>query len=270
VWRVRQERAKRAAFAACLAVGFVPQGAHGGAWLQPSGQGQIIFNPSAMTTTSRFDRRGRATRIDGFAKQDNAIRVEYGIREDVTLILHTLQRTEMTPIEGGIQAVITSGIGGGARLALWRGERSILSAQITGLSGIERSMPALDRRVGPRHEIDIRVLAGQNVEIAGLPAFVEAQAGYRWRGGRHAGEARLDMTLGIRPVDRVLLLVQSLNTLAVTGTGAAGRPRQHKLQASIVYDLTETWSVQAGAFVAVAGRDALREQGVLLGLWRKF
>jgi protein XagA len=253
---------------ACLWAG----NSRAGAWLQPEGRGQIVFSPSAMTSGNRFSRDGRHVRIDRFVKSDTITLVEYGLRENLTLILATGGKAESYPIEGSIQTIATSSLGGGGRIALWRRDDFVLSAQATAASGLERSIPALDRRFGARHEADARLLAGYSFAIGGLPAFVEAQTGYRWRSGRHADEARLDLTVGIRPVPRLQVFLQSLNAVALQGdrTSPRDRPRQHKLQASAVFDMTENWSVQAGAFISVAGRSALKEQGVLLGVWRKF
>jgi protein XagA len=248
-----------------------PLSAEAGAWLQPEGQGQIIFNPTVMSAGGRFDRSGRSERIDRFVKQDNVTLVEYGARPNVTLVLQLGNRGEAYPIEGAVQRVYTSLIGAGARLELWRGERFALSVQATAATGFERATPSLDRRFGVRSEADARLLAGYSFDIGEWPAFVEAQMGYRWRSGRFADEARLDLTFGFRPFDRLQILLQSFNSAALQGQDVPReRPRQHKLQASAVFDVTANWSVQAGVFTSVAGRQSLKEQGVLLGVWRKF
>jgi protein XagA len=259
---------------AALAAGFAlisTAPAEAGAWLQPEGEGQIIFNPAIMLARQRFDRRGRALPTDRFIKGENTTQIEYGFRQDLTLQLAARARNEAYLLNGDPQRVVTSTLGFGARMPLWRHDRFILSAQISGESGLERSLPALDRRFGPRHEADARLLAGYGFDLFGHDAFVEAQAGYRWRSGRFADEARLDLAFGVRPVPQLLILLQSFNSLGLTRTpGDDGRLRQHKLQASAVLQLTERWSLQAGAFGSVAGRNALRERGVVLGVWRKF
>lgn len=246
--------------------------ASAGAWLRPEGEGEIIFKPEIMIAGRRFDNRRRAGRADRFAKNDNGATIEYGIRPDLTLIVLASQRGEVFLRNGDPQRVMTSSVGGGLRIALWRGGSTVVSAQVTGTSGLERSFPGLERRFGPRHEVDGRVLAGHGFAIGGWPAFLEAQLGYRWRSTRHADELRLDLTFGVRPVPRLLILMQAFNTLALQRGPAegGGRARQHKLQASAVLDLTDTWSLQAGVFAAVAGQDTLKERGVTLGLWRKF
>jgi protein XagA len=166
---------------------------------------------------------------------------------------------------------VGSSIGLGARVPLWRRGGFILSAQVSGETGLERTMATALQRFAPRHEVDARVLAGQSFDVLGMDVFVEAQAGYRWRSGRFADEMRGDLTFGIKPLPQLLLLVQSLNTLAVErAPGADGRMRQHKLQVSAVVSFSERWAVQAGVFGSLAGRNALRERGIVLGVWRKF
>jgi protein XagA len=257
-----------------LALGLASVSAHpalAGAWLQPEGQGQIIFSPSVMFAKQRFDKRGRGRPADRFVKSDNIAQIEYGFRENLTLLVRTEQRGEAYLLNGDPQRVMTSAIGGGARIALWRQDRFIVSFQATAQSGLERSIPTLDRRFGSRHEADARVLTGFGGEVFGMDVFAESQAGYRWRSGRHADEVRLDLTLGLRPLPRLLVLLQSVNSLALQRVpGEDGRQRRHKLQASAVLDLTDTWSVQAGVFGSMAGRNALKERGVVLGVWRKF
>jgi protein XagA len=258
----------RVAAAAILAL--VP--AQAGAWLQPEGRGQIIFSPSAMVASQRFDRRGRPARVDRFVKQDTQTHLEYGLRENLTVSLATGARGEGYPIAGGVQQVFTSALGGGVRVGLWRQDDLVVSAQLRAATGLERSLPGLERRFGARHEVEARLSAGYSFRIGDLPAFVEAQAGYRWRSTGRADEAVLDVSVGIRPVERLQVILQLFNTVALQrdGYGGRDRPRQHKLQGSVVFDVTETWSVQAGGFMSVAGRAAPREQGVLIGVWRKF
>jgi protein XagA len=266
----RRSGGRRAA--AALAATLWSDAAAAGAWLQPEGRGQIIFNGGVMAAGQRFGRNGRTIRTDRFVKQDSGTLVEYGFRRGVTLLLLASQRIEGFTLGDSTHRVSTNALGGGARVALWRGDSAVVSAQFAAMTGLERSLPALDSRFGPRHEADARVLAGRGFDIGPFPAFIEAQAGYRWRSGRHVDEARLDLTFGVRPFPRLLLLLQSFNAFALQGEGAAPRqrPRQHKLQASAVLDLTDAWSLQAGVFASPAGRSALKERGAVMGVWRKF
>ena len=132
-----------------------------------------------------------------------------------------------------------------------------------------RDNPALIGNTG--NEFDFRVLAGMPFAIADFPGFVDVQLGYRFRRDGPPNELRLDMTLGVRPFERLLLMLQSFNIVA-PAAGAAGYPamRQHKLQASAVLDFGKAYSVQAGAFTTVAARNARHEYGLISGVWYRF
>ena len=75
-----------------------------------------------------------------------------------------------------------------------------------------------------------------------------------------------------RTLPRLLLLLQSFNTVAVQGDRrfGGGRMRRHKLQPSLVWELSESWSVQFGAFATLAGRETLQESGLVAALWWRF
>ena len=89
--------------------------------------------------------------------------------------------------------------------------------------------------------------------------------------GKMHDEVRLDATLGIRVWRNLSLLAQSFNTVSA-GKGGYGFPatRFSKVELSAVYDLDRRWSVQLGAIATIAGRNALRERGVELAVWRRF
>ena len=44
----------------------------------------------------------------------------------------------------------------------------------------------------------------------------------------------------------------------------------HKLQFSGIYELNRQWALQAGLFTTVAGRNALQENGLVLGAWYRY
>ncbi len=67
---------------------------HGRGLDRAEGQGRIIFSPTLTFARQRFDRRGRPAAIDRFVKSESTTVIEYGWREDVTLMLRTRQRIE--------------------------------------------------------------------------------------------------------------------------------------------------------------------------------
>ncbi len=104
------------------------------------------------------------------------------------------------------------------------------------------------------------------------PVFAEAQVGYRWRGGRNPDEIILDATLGVRPLPRLMLLLQGFNAVALQPDRrfGGGRMRRHKLQPSLVWSSGEGWSLQVGAFATLAGRETPQERGLVAALWWRF
>ncbi len=56
------------------------------------------------------------------------------------------------------------------------------------------------------------------------------------------------------------------------GAGDWGYPSYdyYKLQLSVVYALTPALSLQLGGYTTYAGRNALQENGLVVGAWYKF
>jgi protein XagA len=91
------------------------------------------------------------------------------------------------------------------------------------------------------------------------------------RFGGPPDEFHTDITLGVRPYDRWLILMQSFNVIS-EGAGSWGYPdySYYKLQLSAVYALTHALSLQLGGYTTYWGRNALQENGMVLGVWYKF
>ena len=109
------------------------------------------------------------------------------------------------------------------------------------------------------------------------------ETSYRLRSGRPPNELHADVTFGTRPTPRLLLLASVLTTVS-DGPGS-DRPinsgngstftydykyRFHDAYLSAVYTLTPRLAVQVGATGTIAGRNALRQRGGLLGFWYTF
>ena len=73
----------------------------------------------------------------------------------------------------------------------------------------------------------------------------------------------------MRPQPGLLLMLQDFSSFAPP-RGLIARQSSSKLQASVVYDLSRTWSVQVGGFHTIAGRDVVCETGPFGALWYRF
>jgi hypothetical protein len=100
---------------------------------------------------------------------------------------------------------------------------------------------------------------------------LDVQVAQRLRFGGPPDEFRTDVTFGLWPHDRWLVLMQSFNVIS-EGAGSWGYPSYayYKLQLSAVYALTPALSLQLGGYTTYWGRNALQENGLVLGAWYKF
>jgi hypothetical protein len=79
------------------------------------------------------------------------------------------------------------------------------------------------------------------------------------------------VTLGVRPLPQWLLLVQLLNVISEGAIPPLFPSYDYsKLQVSVVHDLTRQWSLQAGGFTTYSGRNALQENGLIMGAWYRW
>lgn len=245
--------------------------AHAGAFLQEEGHGQILAIGTFTPSATYFDGRGALFHGGAYRKAELPVVVEYGLRDDVTLLFGA---SLLSVSAGAAPSFDYHGLGGatfGARMKLFAAPEMVVSFQAVAKVAdvVDDGSPATVGQTD--NQFDLRLLMARSFQLAGYPAFVDVQAGYRYRAGAPPSEWVLDLTFGIRPQPRWLVLVQNFN-VASDGRGGPGFPatRYSKAQASIVYEFAEGWSVQAGLLTTFAGLNAWREQGAVLGVWRRF
>jgi protein XagA len=252
-----------------LAALSVSTAAFAGAWPQDKGHGLVIVTASGSDSTKGYDANANTVDIADYKKREASALIEYGLTDDVTLIAQPSFRH--VSVQGGSTS---DGLGYtdlGARVLVGRSTHSVFSLQATGRIPGVRRQDSLAQVGSTGGETDLRALGGTSFKIGKADAFLEAQGAYRFRFGAPPNEMHADLTFGVRPVPRFLLLAQSFNTWSDgRGQGVFDRYRYHNVQASAVLDLDRHWSIQAGGMGTAGGKNALRERGLLFGLWRKF
>ena len=247
---------------ALLGALLVPGIASAGAWTKPKGEGEVIVTGLYSEALEAFADDGGSYEIPVFHKAEVSAYAEFGLTDWATAIGRTELQSFSTdePLSMDEARFGLSGFGG--RLRLWQGDGAVVSAEASGFFASRRD----DRTDNePDGEIDLRLLAGYGFALRDWPAFLDVQGAYRFRIGGVADEVRADVTLGLRPHARLLLMAQSFNRLS-TGDGTD----EHKAEISAVYDLTESLSLQVGGLATIAGSDALRERGVVTAIWYRF
>ncbi len=247
-----------------------PCAALAGAWTLPQGSGQAVVTATASTANSGFDGSGLAP-TPRYNKLELQGLLEYGVTDQLTVIAAPgLQHVDIaSPTDAQRTGLGYTEFGG--RYRLLQSDSWVVSGQATVLlpGTNETSNPAA---VGYTEvETDIRGLVGYAFVLRGLPAFVDLEAAQHFRAGAPPNEFRIDATFGLQAAPQWLLLAQSFNVMS-EGAGAAPFTsyEYYKLQLSAVYALSATLSLQLGGFTTYAGRNALQENGVVLGAWYRF
>ncbi len=242
-------------------------GASAGAWLMPPGKGQIIAGAAFSGSSRAFDNNGHLIPVRSYEKFELGAYIEYGVVDWLTLVASPaydhIRQPQPAP---SFQGFGESGIGG--RLGLYRSDTLVLSVQAVLLSPGASFNGAL--QPGRAASLDLRGLAGYTFAIGSMPAFLSAEAGYRFYARSQPGEWRLDVTLGFRPIEKLMILLQSFASLQNGQSQAFPTSSWDNLQWSLVYDLTPALSAQVGVFGTIAGVNAGREFGPVAALWYRW
>jgi protein XagA len=235
------------------------------------GQGQALMTATASRADEVFDSGHRLKSTPRYNKFEFQTLFEYGISDRLTAIVAPgLQHIDIAaPVDAR-----RSGLGFfefGGRYSLSRSDDWVLSGQATvRVPGtFDAGNPAA---IGyNRVEYDFRVLLGRTFTLYSLPAFLDLQLGQRFRDGAQPNELRIDATLGVRLKSQWLVLAQLLNVISEGASPPAFPSYDYsKLQLSVVYDLTRQWSLQGGGFTTYHGRNALQENGLIVGAWYRW
>jgi hypothetical protein len=240
--------------------------AQGGAWLEPPGEGQVILGGTFSDSLRAYDANGRLAPVSSYKKFELTAYAEYGATDAITLIAAPSVLDFRAKPPGQSYA----GMGvveAGGRVKLYEYEEWIFSAQAT-LREATRARSRIFLDTGQGLQGDARLLIGRTFTILGFPAFSSLEIGYRSPGG-FGHEVRADATLGVRPVEKILVLLQAFNISAVHTTPVYPT-RSNKLALSAVYEITPKISVQVGGIVGLPGVNTTTERGVISAVWYRF
>jgi hypothetical protein len=120
-------------------------------------------------------------------------------------------------------------------------------------------------------DIDARILYGRNLQLEPFKIFASAETAFRKRLGDGADQVRLDGTIGIEPLPRILILGEALTTLSLRNNEPLGADYDVlRLQPSIVFRINRRWGLRAGAGFEVLSRNLDPGTTYFIGLWTGF
>jgi hypothetical protein len=159
----------------------------------------------------------------------------------------------------------------GLRAKLWSTGAWVFSGEATLFlpGAYDPASPAQAGNTGGAGEA--RALAGYNLAVGSIPAFLDVELGYRLRTAGPPDEWHGDLTFGLKPTPKSMVLVQDFTTYS---RASANRDfpawRNSVVEASVVIALDAAWSLQFGLFASVLAVKTNTERGVALAVWRKF
>nr|WP_168074167.1 hypothetical protein [Caulobacter sp. SSI4214] len=226
------------------------------------GRAQVIAKYERTTADQGYDPDAVLVDIDGREDESFSVLVERGLTSRLTL------QAKAGVTRGHDRWVSYSGRGPvelGVRWTAWRGERSVVALYVGAAeAGAGRNAGYAAPGQGSL-DLEARALVGRSAVWRRREVFVDLQVARLKRQGL-ADETRFDATLGLRPARRWLLLAQTYAGRADRGSIDA---RWVKTELSVVRSFGD-WSAQAGWRDTTMGRETARDQGVTLGLWRRF
>lgn len=257
--------------------------AHAGAWTLPESGAQVILNTLYYQATDEFTRgeHRRSFSNDGkFTKLELNPYIEYGLRDDLTLVLNLFARRVEFSNNFGSDAnfgVADPEIALRYRLSA---PESLTVWSVQGLIKLPVAAPHGTPPLGNEQtDVEGRLLVGRSFSIGPRWAYWDLEVAYRFRDEEPADEIRLDATLGVSLTERWLVIGQFFGIRGLrNGTPIATHNNPtidpnfdlYKAQLSVVYTLTKTVRLQVGYLRDLAGRNTGAGQAALFAVWFRF
>jgi hypothetical protein len=233
-----------------------------GAWPMKDGEGLAILKYEGQKADTGLGPDGVEVAIDPRHDETLSLYTEYGLTDRLTL------QTKVALTRGHDNFVDYEGRGPidlGLRYALLHTDRSAVSLYLGATKdGVGRNAGYAAPGQGDT-DLEARLLAGTSRQWRKAQGFAEVQVARLKRSGL-ADETRVDVTAGLRPTPRWLLMVQ-----AYTGQAESEpvQSRWRKREISVTHDLG-AWSLQAGWRRTLSGRETPVDHGPVLAVWRRF
>lgn len=237
----------------CLAVNTV----FAAAWTRPPGTSFTAQSTKFYTTELTSDNELPFRKITATSY------VEYGLFEAVTIggELDYAMRAD------GAEESLARGF---VRTRLWKGDNDVLSAEVSGAYPVMGSLTAETSARDVTPDLRLGLAYGRGLAW-GAGAWAEAFVSFRKRFRSPADEIKLDLTLGYRPTDKIVMMAQAFGTLGLRNEGAFGANYDAlKLSASAGYRITEKRTLLLVVSQDVLGRNIDLGTEIGFTIWTKF
>ncbi|MEL7486545.1 MAG: hypothetical protein AAGJ87_04910 [Pseudomonadota bacterium] len=231
-----------------------------------------------LTRTDYFRARGDflasspGDDTDLFQRLEANFYAEYGVTDAFTVggkLIYGVSRAS-----NAVETVDAAGVTVAEAFAqhqLWKGDYDVGAARIGVIlpasfdSGVRQELAA------DGVDTEFRFLYGRSLAQTPFPVYANVETAFRRRFGDAADQAIADITLGAEPIDGVLLLLQSFNTVSARNNEDGGADFDvYRIQPSIVFRHNRRWAIEAGFIHEFAGRNFDRGNTAFIGVWSNF
>jgi hypothetical protein len=246
--------------------------AQAGAWTMPKGRGQAITTLTFYRSQGGFDDQGQPVPAARFQRTEAASYLEYGITKGLTVGAEP--RYEL----------VASGVGPLRNETRGPGDLDLFARQhilkygpwLASVQALVK-LPLYSRARQPLpgngfREYEFRVALGRPMRLLWPGAFIDSEIAYRRGTGGLADQIRTDITVGVRPAPRFLVLLKGYRTRSLgIGGGTPGASYDlDKAEVSGVLRVTRTMSLELGAERDFAGERVGLGTAVHAAVWLRF
>lgn len=246
--------------------------AYAGAWPIPKGKGQVIAGLSMQTASESFDDDCNTEASDDFRKLAAEAFWQHGLTDSLTLFGKVSAESVQIETDDGPETQTEEEPAAqiGLRKAFYKTNLSVLSMQISGLSGQATENIQGTTFGSDDPEYEVAALAGRSGKWAGYAVFTQAELGYRVRSKGFSNEYRFDITAGIDPAPRYQVFLQAFYAQAGNSSEGFRRYKRLKLQPSLTYQYQRGHRVQIGVSKTVMGENSIDDTGAFIALWHSY
>jgi protein XagA len=256
----------------CLLLG-VQRKAQAGAWNEPQGSWLDINTLSYYSVPVRgYNQLGQPAGNGTYKQIELSPYIEYGLTPDWTLgVQPRLQEVIQSGLPYTASAFGLVQFNSFARYQIYRGDHDAFSVQgQIDIGGVQTGL--VPQVAETNTEYELRLLYGHGFELKdGWTGFINVEGAYRFETQGWADQVRADVTLGLRPRQDWMLLLQSFNTIAATAA-SPGQPQYNlfRVEASVVHDLNDHVAIQFGAWHDAGGYHIALGNAGIVALWLRF
>jgi len=247
--------------------------AFAGAWNQRAGEGQVISTSAWGHASQIFDDDYNAIPLRGFTKSETRLYIEQGVTDWLTFVGNGgFQTLNFRDGDSRFDFEGLDDIEIGAQLKTYSREGLATSVRLSYVIDSRLDNQVIDILSGG-DKFEARGLIGQSRETLLGDFFYDAQIALRTEAFDKVDQTQAALTLGYKPTQRWLLMVQSYAIVSAAETVDGFRvPEQLEVSShiSIARQFKPGRYIQLGAGQTIFGRNIVKERSLFIGLWTEY